>query len=1098
VEVIDLSSVRSWLEGLGLGQYADAFEANALDVPTVSRLSETDLRTLGVSLLGHRKKLMSAIAAMRLREPDAARNQLQLRHATMLFCDLVDSTAVSTWVDLEELSQMFNHYQACCFGAVDRFEGYITRFSLDGVLACFGYPLGQEEGEQRAIRAALELVRSAPAIRFRSDFQLNVRVGIASGQVIIGDLAWPRGERNAVIGEPANLAARLQAAARPGQVLISEATYRQAGPMFDCEALEAKALKGFPKPIPVWAVAHERAAARRFDLRREHGLTPYIERGGALEALAEHWRAATASGRVVVITGEAGIGKSRLVEELAMRIGGDSHRRVDYVGSPFHAHSPLHPAIAELERAAGWLRADPPTMRRAKLDACLASDAGITSAEAAVFAGLLSLPAMPGDPPPDADAVRRKRSIIDAAVRRTLDLAARRPTLVVCEDAHWFDPTTLEVVERMVRSIRESAALLVVTCRPGAEFRWKGAADVVELALERFDQEATCAMAQARVGDGASLPPKLLADIFERTEGIPLFVEEMIKAVRESAAPDGALPKIPASLNGLLMSRLDSVPSLKEIAQIGAAIGREFPSALLHSVARLDPTELDQLLARLLEADVLRRGSGPAGATYSFRHALLQDAAYESLMRPRRREIHRKIAEVLEVDFTETAELQPEVLAAHWEQADEFDPAMRYWKVAGQRAAERSANAEADVHFSRALSIALKQPDDAKRKKLELELRVLHGGVLRVKHGPPAAETGRAFARARELCREIDDDALLVPALSGMFAFHFVRAENDLAAKTADDLLALASRTGDRSTRMIGHRTRGMAFVHMGRLAEGRENLERSLSLYDASRDAAMAPVYGTDHAQTACGFLVKALWLLGLPEAAARWESWAVEHSRKVNHLFSTIQTAMFRITVRLFARDWRAAALLAHETQALANHHSLEFALNFTRFCLAACRCVEQPDPGALVEMRTAAEKWGALNYRPHYLALIAEAQGHAGDAAEGLRSLDEARAIVERTRELWVAPELLRLEGELMLLHDGASAARAESAFNDAIAGARQQSSRALELRATVSLARLIRRQGRRGHAREILLPVFDAFASEPRTPDLREAARLLDEL
>jgi tetratricopeptide (TPR) repeat protein len=597
------------------------------------------------------------------------------------------------------------------------------------------------------------------------------------------------------------------------------------------------------------------------------------------------------------------------------------------------------------------------------------------------------------------------------------------------------------------------------------------------------------------------LPADLLHRIVERSDGSPLYIEELTKAVVESNLPnaiDAPSIAIPDTLQELLIARLHHAAPAREVAQIGAAIGREFPQDLLEMVSSTGRPALNRTLQQLVDSDLLHRSTSASGTVYIFKHDLVRDASYETLLFAQRRTLHRRIAEALENRFPATVETQPELLAEHWERAAAIETAVKYWIQAGKRTAARSAVFEADAHLRRAYSLVGRLPKGRARAMLALDISVQHGGVLRVTHGPPSIKTGRMFARACKLCRKTHDDTLLVPSLSGLFAYHFVRAENARAAATAEQLLAFAEAGGNRQHRMIGHRTVGMALAHTGNLPAARRHLEQSLQLYDETSDGAVAFLYGTDHAQTAAGFLAKTLWLLGLPDAAAARESWAMAHALKVDHLFSLVQAKMFRITVRLFARDWEAAAVLAQETKQLATRHSLRFASTFSSFCLAASRCARCPDAAIVKEMRDTAEAWGRLNYRPLFLALIAEAEAAIGDPDKGLRVLADARSVVDATDERWIEPELYRLLGQIELMRSRPSIDEAEASYRKAIAVAHRQAARSYELRSSISLAHLMKRRGRSPEARTVLAPIYASLTEGFDTHEVSEARHLLQEL
>lgn len=1100
-----MDSVVAWLDQIGLAQYAPMLEANALDLTTVGGLSDADLERLGIRENDHRRRLLDAIGALARQRDVAARVVSERRPLTVLFCDLVDSTALSARLDPEDLASLIVDYQRCCAGAVARFDGFVGRYVGDGILVYFGYPNAHEDSAERAVRGALAILQAFARMRTRVGIQLQVRIGIATGLVVVGSLPGSDTvELHTAVGETPNLAARLQSRAEPNSVVIAESTHQRVGKLFDCFELAPVPLKGLPTAVRAWRVRGERGFVGRFEARRASGVTPYCGRANELSTLAAYWSSTCAGdGRVAMIKGEAGIGKSRLVQELLDRHIKGGHRRIEFLGSPFTRNSPLHPVITQLARGAGLAHDETPQRKREKLEAMLCAEPGTSADAAAIFASLLSLPSMPQDPPRDPDAHRHKRRTLEAIVSRIAGFAAEQPLLLLCEDAQWFDATTKELMDTLVEKCGSRAILMIVTFRPEFVSNWLRWPHAVELTLQRLDEDIATAMIEEVAKHRADLAPGLTRQIMERSGGSPLYIEELTRAVLDTNFSTTTRETsrgitIPDTLQELLIARLHQAAPAREVAQIGAAIGREFSHALLEAVASVEPAELHGTLEQLVQSDLVYRGTSPSGMAYVFKHDLVQEAAYETLLFAQRRELHRRIAVALESRFPAIVEIQPELLAEHWERAESFETAIRYRRTAAERAAARSATAEADAHLRRAFSLIKRLPKGRERTRLATDISVQHGGVLRVLRGPPALLTGKMFSRARRLCRRTADDTLLVPALSGLFAYHFVRAENGRAAATARELLSFAEERQSRLYRMIGHRTVGMVQMHTGELLAARQNLEQAMRLYDEESDGALAFLYGTDHAQTATGFLAKALWLLGLPDTAAAREAWAMAHAVKVDHLFSLMQAMMFRTSVRLFARDFDAAAALAQEISDQAARHSIGFAASFSAFCLAACRSVRRPDRAAIAQMQATANAWGRLNYRPLFLALIAEAMASAGDPAAGLRELDEARALAAETDERWVEPELYRLCGTLELMRDPSALDTAEAAFRRGIAIAQAQAARSYELRCSVSLAELLKRRGRADAARAMLAPVYHGFVEGHDTPDLIGARRMLQQL
>ena len=676
--------VAAWLRGLGLEQYAPAFRDNDVDGEVLPELTAEDLISIGVNSVGHRRKLLAAIAALGaeptrdLAQPAASAtsapispptSEAERRQLTVMFCDLVGSTALSARLDPEDLREVIGAYHRCCADLITEAGGFVAKYMGDGVLAYFGYPLAHEHDAEHAVQAGLALVEAAPKLTTAAGVPLQVRVGIATGLVVVGDLIGAgAAQEQAVVGETPNLAARLQALAEPGAVVIADGTRRLLGNLFELKDLGARDLKGIAGPARAWAALRASSVGSRFDALHTSGLTALVGRDEESELLLRRWsRAKTGEGQVVLLSGEAGIGKSRLTAALLERLAGEPHTRLRYFCSPQRTDSAFHPIIGQMERAAGLAYDDKPQAKLDKLDAVLAQTS--TSPEdAALFAEMLSLPNDGRYPALDLAPEQRRQRTLEALMSQLAGLARRQPVLMIFEDVHWIDPTSLEVLGRIVDRIKTLPALLIVTFRPEFNAPWVGQPHVTSLTLNRLGEREAAAIIARLVGNKA-LPADVMAEIVERTDGIPLFVEEMTKAVLEAesegaarrtvaAVPSPALA-VPASLHASLMARLDRLGPAKEVAQIGSAIGREFSHALLAAVARKPEAELGSALDRLVQAGLLFRQGVPPQASYLFKHALVQDAAYGTLLREPRRALHARIAETLESQFAETRKASP-------------------------------------------------------------------------------------------------------------------------------------------------------------------------------------------------------------------------------------------------------------------------------------------------------------------------------------------------------------------------------------------------------------------------------------------------------
>jgi class 3 adenylate cyclase len=703
--------VLAWLRGLGLEQYEQAFRENDVDAEVLPELTAEDLIGLGVVSIGHRRKLLAAITALRegpTPSRDAADRIIpgpvakedtsgpvsptaERRQLTVMFCDLVGSTSLSARHDPEDLRGILGTYHRCVAETVEGFGGFVARYMGDGVLIYFGYPQAHEDDAERAIRCGLAMLDRVPQLNQAE--ALHVRIGIATGLVVVG------GEvvEHDVVGETPNLAARLQALAAPDTVVIAAGTRRLLGALFEYRDLGAVEIKGITVPVPAWQVLRPSAVASRFEALRGSALTPLVGREEEIELLLRRWaRAKTGDGQVALISGEPGIGKSRITAELKDRFHAESHIRLRYFCSPYHQDSALYPFVDQLGRATGFAPDDPPAVRLEKLEVLLAR-AATPDEDAAFIADLLSLPASDRHPLPNLSPQRKKERIVEALIRQLEGLAREQPVLMVFEDAHWIDPTSRELLDLTIERVRNLPVLLIVTFRAEFQPPWAGQPQVTMLALNRLDRRDRSALV-SQIAGGKALPDQVVDQIVERTDGVPLFIEELTKSVLESGVP---LVGIPTTLHDSLMARLDRLASVRLVAQIGAAIGRQFSYPLLRAVSNLPEDELQASLARLVAAELVFQRGAPTEAVYTFKHALVQDAAHGSLLRSTRQQLHAQIAEALETLSPELVDSQPELFAQHYAEAGLIEKSVACWGKAGHRSAARSAMAEAVAQFHR-------------------------------------------------------------------------------------------------------------------------------------------------------------------------------------------------------------------------------------------------------------------------------------------------------------------------------------------------------------------------------------------------------------
>jgi class 3 adenylate cyclase/predicted ATPase len=721
------------------------------------------------------------------RPPDAERRQL-----TVLFCDVVGSTPLSEQLDPEDLREVVRAYQQACAEVIQRLEGHIAQYLGDGLLVYFGYPQAHEDDAQRAVRAGLDILTAMEMLNTRlareKGVRLAIRMGIHTGPVVVGEMGGGDRKEQLALGETPNIAARLQSLAAPNSMLIGERTRRLVGGAFDVEALGLHAFKGVSVPMRVYGIRGEGAAESRFEAASARGLTPLIGREAELGLLRQRWQQAKAGeGQVFLLVGEAGIGKSRLIQTFYERMAAEPHIRLRYQCSPYYNNSAFYPIIAQLERAARFVRDDPPAQKLAKLEDLLVQATERVPDVAPLVAALLSIPTGDRYPPLDLSPQRQKEKTIEALANQLSDLARRQPVLLIFEDAHWSDPTSLDVLDRMVHRVPEARVLAVITYRPEFEAPWKAMSHVTALTFTRLSRQQSAAMVE-RLTAGKALPKEVLTQILAKTDGVPLFVEELTNTILESGllrdmgdhyALTGPLPAlaIPSTLQDSLTARLDRLAPVKEVAQIGAAIGREFAYELLAAVAPVRDHELAEALHQLVGAGLLFRHGRPPEARYLFKHALVRDAAYESLLRSTRQQLHTRIAMVLEERFPDTAAAQPELVAHHFTEARLYAQAVGYWHKAGQRATQRSAHVEAISHLSAALGLLKNLRETPARTQQELVLLTTLGPALMATKGIAAPEVEKAYARARELCRQVGETPELFSVLWGLWYFYFARAQ---------------------------------------------------------------------------------------------------------------------------------------------------------------------------------------------------------------------------------------------------------------------------------------------------------------------------------
>jgi class 3 adenylate cyclase/predicted ATPase len=1110
--------VADWLSGLGLGQYGEVFAANDIDSEVLPELTADDLTGLGITSIGHRRKLLAAVAALRADAPGpvaetapaaaTTSREAERRQLTVMFCDLVGSTPLSTRFDPEDLREIIGAYHRCVADTVGRFGGFIAKYMGDGVLVYFGYPEAHEDDAERAVRAGLAVIDAVG--RLGTLEPLNARLGVASGLVVVGDLIGAgAAQERGVVGETPNLAARLQALAPPDALIIAESTRRQIGALFELRDLGMQPLAGFPQPQHVWRAVGESGVLSRFEALRSQ-TAPLVGRDEELDLMLRRWhQAKTGDGRVVLISGEPGIGKSRLLTALSERIVGEPHTRLRYFCSPHHQESPLYPFITQLERTAGFTHRDTVEEKLGKLRDLLAA-AG-SDDEIQLVAELLSLPntvAALGLSPQ-----RKREMVFEALLHQFEALTQGRPVVMLFEDAHWVDPSSRELLDLMLDWVARLPVLLMVTFRTELQQSWSGQPHVTLLALDRLGEPDVTALVRELAGN-APLGSGIVAEIVERADGVPLFVEELTRAVVESGRsgePGWAvlaaspLPNlsIPATLHASLIARLDRLGSgAKDVAQIGAVIGREFPYELIQPVAQRPQPDLEAALDRLTDAGLLFRRGPPPHYSYLFKHALVQDAAYATLLRSRRQQLHAAIAGALEREFPEIAAAQPELLAHHYTEAALRQQAIDNWLRAGERANEASANPEAIAHLTRGLKFLEDLPESSERDEKELAFQIaLQTPLFAARFG--SAEGERAAQRAVELSRKVAgaNQRPLVRALFGLSLTYLSRGQIRSGREVAEELLGVAERLQEPETLAYAHNVMGNTLFWHAELGRARMHLEKGIALYQPEWSRSLNFRFGFNAASTCHFFLGRVLWHLGYSDQALTSAEQAVTIAEAVSHRVSRASALTWLSALRQLRGETGCAREVAEIALAITTEEIIPFfrahAIMLRGWALVGQR---QGNEGVaqLREGYAAYRADGAQIECSHWLALLAEAYRDTGRPAEGLHLIGEALDHVAQTGVVYYEAELHRLDDELRLRLDTPEQQRAEASFRHALEIARRQQAKSWELRAATSLARLWAERGRRVEARDLLVPVYSWFTEGFDTADLKQAAVLLAEL
>jgi class 3 adenylate cyclase/predicted ATPase len=1045
---------------------------------------------------------------------------------------------LSALLDPEEYRVVVRAYHETCAGIITRYAGHTAQHLGDGLLVYFGYPAAHEDDAQRAVRTGLEIIAGLqtlkaqlqPAIKARLPHPIQVRIGIHTGLVVIGEIGSNEKREILALGETPNLAARIQGTANPDEVMISAATYHLVEGLFACEDRGQPDLKGVATPLTLYRVVKESDAQSRFQVVVRKGLTPLIGREHELGLLRERWeRVRDGEGQVVLLSGEPGIGKSRLVETLKDSLKHEGVSCLELHCSPYHQNSALYPVIEHVQRVLGFQRDDSPEEKLRKLEVGARRAVPLQPDAIPLLAALLSLPHPAGYAPLSLSPQRQKEKTHAALVSWLCAEAKQQAVVYAWEDLHWADPSTLELLTLFLQQVPTTRLLAVLTFRPEFISPWGSHSYLSQLTLSRLGRSHVETMVE-KVTGGRALPKEVVQQIVSKTDGVPLFVEELTKSVIESvgsmesvesSGAEGKLGQsslqlgIPATLQDALMARLDRLGSTKEVAQLGATLGREFDYALLQAVSPLNEEGLQQNLRQLVETELVFQSGVPPQARYLFKHALVQDTAYQSLLKSRRQQLHHQVVHVLVKKFPQTIETQPEVIAHHYTEAGSIEQAIPYWQKAGERASQRSANVEALQQLTKGLELLKTLSDAPERAQQELTLQLGLGAVLIAVKGFAALEVEKTYTRARELCQQLGETPRLVPVLGSLVVFYSNRGEVRTARELAERLMRLAQSIQDPYLLSRAHGVLAWTLQFLGELTSARTHVEQGIALDDSQTHP--RPTINTDNPRMIClSFAGRILWHLGYPDQALKRSQEAITLAEELSHPFSLASTLGNAAPSHLLRREEQLARERAEALITLSTEQGFPYWVAGGTIVRGWALTEQGQVEEGIAQMQqglAAFRNMGVEVGRPRWLALLAEAHGKVGQVEEGLTTLAEALAAVDKTGERVSEAELYRLKGELVLqstVHSPQSEipntqhptpstqSEAEACFLKAIEIARKQQAKSLELRATTSLARLWQQQGKKVEAHKLLADVYNWFTEGFDTKDLQEAKALLEEL
>jgi class 3 adenylate cyclase len=1106
--------IGGWLRSLGLGQYETAFRQNEIDAEILRELTETDLGQLGMPL-GHRKRLLKAIAALgSMAAPSLFTGKAttaERRQLTVMFCDLVGSTSLAVRLDPEDMGDLIRAFQTAVKAAVARFDGHVAKWMGDGALIYFGYPAAHEDDAERAARAALGVVEAVAVLRHERGVAMEVRAGIATGLVVVGELMGDGEARErGVVGETPNLAARLQALAEPGGVVIAESTRRLLRGTFELKALGPQLLKGFEAPVSVWSVLREAENVSRFEASRTEVMTPFVGREQEVALLTDRWRdAVEGDGQVMLLSGEAGIGKSRILAALRERIDYDPHVAIRYQCSPHHINDAFYPITAHIRHAAGLAAGERGISALDKLEAAIARSGLDAEKIAPLLASLLSIPGDARYRSLEMTPSEQKERTIAALIEWFAALTREAPVLAFLEDAHWIDATSLDVFSRLIDRLSELRVLLVITFRPDFSAPWIGRAHVEMLSLSRLRRRQSVAMIE-RLTRGKALPSEVLHQIVAKTDGVPLFVEELTKTILESGLlreEEGAYVldstltplAIPSTLQDSLMARLDRLAPVKETAQIGAAIGREFSYRLLEAVSPAKGLALQDALRQLMAAELVHGRGAPPESTYIFKHALVQDTAYATLLKSRRQHLHQKIAETIRDSFPERAESEPGVIAHHFTQAGLLESALEWWGKAGRRAMNRFANVEAAQSFANGLALLTKMPKSEQLDKKELSLRLALGPALLATRGYASADVEGNYEAANLIAQNLADRDAAFTCARGLWNCFYDRGDQNHSLSLAERLLDLAKEGAGPEKQALAWRALGSTRMSKAQFTQSVEDFEKCVEASASLPLGACFERHGEEPRIVATQYKGLVLGILGFADQGLEATRLAVTLAKKINHPLSVAFASCILCNVLQLRRDFQACEALANELIEYCKEQRFAFWLAAFQIHHGAAQANLRGDSNGAIEAETGITNWmktGAIIHVPTWSSFLAEAALASGEVLLAEKTLATGIEMAKRNGEVFALAELQRLTGHLLLVQNRRE--DADGSLCGAVITARQQGANLYLLRAARDRARLLAQDGDRLGARALLQPIVDEFPEHRGGSDFQEAAELLSGL